>query len=158
MKCIIKFLCPIVALVILQSCEKKGLEDEVIIDYYNYATKFDWREDSVKTGSGDWAKIEKGTLFTLLSEDLTLGKALQRPGGFAIYINRNNLRAEFIYSISKDSIFTFSLSKDSIYFPDQSGRYRTDLKGQLSFSPDTSLILRNTAISPEISIKYRLEK
>lgn len=153
MKCIIKFLCPIVALVLLQSCEKKVMEDEVIIDYYTYGAKFNWREDSIKTGSGDWAKIEKGNLFSWLAGNNTL-----QSSEFALYPDRTNIKADFFYSIKKDSVFALTLSTDAVYFRDENGKHRTDIVGQMSFLPDTSLTLRNTAISPAISVKYRLEK
>lgn len=155
----LKFLLPIGVLLLLQSCDKYDREEEIIIeDHFNYASRFNFREDSIRKGGGKWENIQNGNLFTWLSDDLTLGKTLQRPGGFATYLRRTNLKANFIYSIAKDSVFTFRLSKDSIYFLDEGGRNRTDLNGQLIFATDTSLILHNTAESPAVSIKYKLER
>lgn len=153
MKCIFKFLCPIVALVLLQSCEKMSSADEVIIDPFTYGAKFNWREDSIKMGSGDWAKIAKGNVFSWLAQDGNL-----QSSNFAIYPERTNIKTDFSYTIQKDSVFALTLSSDTVYLLDENRKRRIDLVGQISFSPDTSLILRNTAISPAISVKYRLEK
>lgn len=154
----LKILLAMGGIVLLQSCDKYDNEKEIIKDHYNYSSRFNFREDSIRKGNGNWENIEKGNIFTWLSEDLTIGRTLQRPGGFATYLKRNNLQADFIFSIAKDSVFTFRLSKDSIYFLDEAGRYRTDLKGQLIYAPDTSLILHNTTVSPPVSIKYKLER
>lgn len=153
MKCFFKFLCPIVALVLLQSCEKEGTKDEVIVDYFTYGAKFNWREDYIKTGNGDWSKVEKGNVFSWLAQDISL-----QSSGFAIYPDKTNIKADFHYTIQKDSVFVLKLSSDSVYFLDANSNLRTDIEGQITFSPDTSLILRNTEISPAISIKYKLEK
>jgi len=63
MKYFFKFLCPIVALMLLQSCEKKDKDDDLQIDHFPYGAKFNWQEDSIKTGNGDWAKVAKGICF-----------------------------------------------------------------------------------------------
>ena len=153
MKCFFKFLCPIVALVLLQSCEKEGTKNEVIIDYFTYSAKFNWLEDSIKTDNADWTKVAKGNVFSWLAQDNNL-----QSSSSAVYPDRTNIKADFLYTIQKDSVFALRLSSDTVYFLDANRNRRTDIEGQITFSPDTSLILRNTAISPVISVKYRLEK
>ena len=137
-------------LFILQSCEKAGTKKEVIIDYFTYGAKFDWREDSIKTDNGGWTKVAKGNVFSWLAQNNNL-----KSSNFAVYLDRTNIKADFFYMIQKDSVLALRLSSDSVYFLDENRNLRTDLKGQIT---DTSLILRYTAISPAISVKYRLEK
>jgi hypothetical protein len=137
-------------LFILQSCEKEGTKKEVMIDYFTYGAKFNWREDSIKTDNGDWTKVAKGNEFSWLAQNNNL-----QSSNFAVYPDRTNIKADFLYTIQKDSVFALRLSSDSVYFLDENSNLRTDLKGQIT---DTSLILRNTAISPAISVKYRLKK
>ena len=76
---------------------------------------------------------------------------------FAVYDNRSNINTDFSYTIRQDSVFTIELSSDTLYFLDADKDYRTDIQGRVIFSPDTALILRNSAVSPGISIKYRLK-
>jgi hypothetical protein len=154
MKYFFKFLCPIVALLLLQSCDKKDQGGELQIDYFTYGAKFNWREDSIKTDKSEsWTKIENGNVFSWLAKDNLL-----QNSNFGMYGAQTNIQASFVYTIQKDSVFALKQTADSIYFLDGNGNQRTDVKGRISFSPDTSLILLNKAVSPEITIKYRLEK
>ncbi|MEZ2444584.1 hypothetical protein AB6805_22820 [Chitinophaga sp. RCC_12] len=154
MKSFFIFLCPIVALLLLQSCGKDDNNDDLQIDPFTYGAKFDWREDSIKTQQeGSWTKIGNGNIFSWLARENTL-----QSTSFAAYGLRTNIKANFVYTIQKDSVFALKLTADSIYFLDGDGRQRTDLKGKVTYSPDTSLVVINTAVSPAITIKYRLEK
>ncbi|TDQ09473.1 hypothetical protein [Pedobacter metabolipauper] len=153
MKWFLKMMCPVVALILLQSCEKEVANNEEIIDHFTYGAKFNWREDAIKTGNGDWKKITNGHVFSWLAQ----GSSLQRSN-FAVYSNRANINADFLYTIQKDSVFALILVSDTVYFLNADHNRRTDLEGNLTFSPDSSLILKNTAISPAISVKYKLEK
>lgn len=141
------------------SCEKQDKEDLRVIDYFTYGKRFDFREVSIKTGSGDWAAMDKGHVFSLLGEASSLEDQLSIPRGSATYNDRTNLKTDFVYSILKDSVFPYAIQSDSIYFFDESmENFRSDLKGELLFSPDTAIILHNTGTSPTISIKYILER
>ncbi|KAA2240676.1 hypothetical protein F0L74_31525 [Chitinophaga agrisoli] len=140
------------ALLLFQSCDKKDQDDDLQIDPFTYGAKFNWREDSIKT-SESWTKIANGNAFSWLAQGNTL-----QSSNFATYSSRTNIKTDFVYTIQKDSVFALKLTADSIYFLDANGNQRTDVKGKLTLSPDTSLILLNTAVSPEIRIKYRLEK
>ncbi|WPV01458.1 hypothetical protein SNE26_06700 [Mucilaginibacter sp. cycad4] len=153
MKTFLKFLCPIMALVLFQSCKKESTESKVVIDPYTYAAKFNWMEDSIKVDNSAWTKVAKGNLFSWLSQD---GKV--QKSNFAIYNKRANIKTDFVYAIQKDSVFALKLLSDTVYFLDKNGNSRADLKGQVTLGKDTSLILRNTGASPAISVKYKLEK
>lgn len=154
MKSIFKFICVLIAFSSLQSCDKNDIEGERIIDNFTYATKFDWRENSIKSGDGTWVKAENGNIFSwLLDSDTTL----ITPNGFATYNDRKNIRTDFIYTIEKDSVFSYRISSDTVYFLDANGNKRTDIYGQITTTPDTSLILHNMSVSPNISIRYRPE-
>jgi hypothetical protein len=153
----LKFLSLIVALLLLQSCVKENA-NELIVDPFTYGSRISWREDSIKMGNGAWEKIEKGNLFAWLADNPLLDSALQTPNVFSIYDNSSNLKTNFIYVIEKDAVFVTGLTSSAIYFQDEDGDQRTDISGQISLSPDTSLILRNIGIVPEVSIKYKLEK
>lgn len=158
MKCFLKFLCPIVALFLLQSCIKDRDQSELIIDPFTYGSRFDWVEDSIKIDKEDWTKIEKGSVFTWLVDDSILINAIKTSKGFATYYDRSNLKTDFIYSNIEDEVFSFTLSSDSIYFLDRNGEFREDVYGQINVLSDTSLILHNTGSEPYISIKYKLEE
>ncbi len=159
MKYFYRFFCLVMALVALISCEKYNAENEIIVDPFTYGKKFNFREVSLKTGNGDWTAIENGNVFAWLGGATTLSDQLQIPKGFAIYNDRSNLQADFIYTIAKDSVFSFRIYDDSLYFFDESKEnLRPDLKGEIVFSPDTSIILYNTGKLPSISIKYRFER
>lgn len=154
MKSFFIFLCPIVTLLLLQSCDKNDKDDDLQVDPFTYGAKFDWREDSIKTQQeGAWTKISNGNVFSWLAKDNTL-----QSTSFAAYGLRTNIKTDFVYTIRKDSVFAIKLTADSIYFMDGNGKPRTDLKGKITYSPDTSLVLLNTAVSPAITIKYKLEK
>jgi hypothetical protein len=143
-----------VASLLLQSCGKDNQNKEVQVDHFTYGAKFNWREDSVKTkAEGGWTKIENGNIFSWLAKDNTL-----QSTHFAAYGVRTNIKADFVLTIQKDSVFALKQTADSIYFMDSNGNQRTDVKGKITYSPDTSLILLNTAVSPVITIKYKLEK
>lgn len=152
MKFLLNIFCSIVALTYLQSCKKESGDNEVAIDYFTYGAKFNWREDSIKVGTGDWTKVANGHVFSWLAPDRTL-----QNSNFASYADRTNIKADFPYVIAKDSVFAIKLSADNVYFLDHSNKQRTDVVGQVNLAPDSSLILINTAVSPIISIKYRLE-
>lgn len=155
MKTPFKFLSVLVIVVATQSCKKNNYSDkEVIKDHFNYATRFDFREDSIKVGNSGWEKIAKGGLFSWLA---TKPGNLQQTN-FATYQNRMNIKTDFKYVIQKDSIFALRLASDTIYFLISYKNRRTDLIGQIKLASDTSLILKNMGISPELSIKYKLEK
>lgn len=152
------FLLTLISVVFL-SCERQDSEDEKIIDYFTYGKRFDFREISMKTGTGDWENIDNGNVFSWLGGEASLSNQLKIPQGDATYDDRANLRADFIYNLPKDSVFSYSIRSDSLYFFDESmENFRTDLKGELIFSPDTIIILHNTGVSPTISIKYSFEK
>ena len=136
-----------------QSCEKSAQEPEVIIDYYTYAAKYNWSEDSIKTGDGQWVKVEKSNTFSWLSPVNSLQKS-----NAAVYSNISNIKTNFNYLIPKDSVFTIKLSSDTVYFIGANNNNRTDLIGNLTFSTDTSLVLRNLGVSPAVSIKYKQRK
>jgi Txe/YoeB family toxin of Txe-Axe toxin-antitoxin module len=154
MKCFFTFLCPIVALLVLQSCGKEDKDNDLQIDPFTYGAKFDWREDSVKTQQeGSWTKIQDGNVFSWLAKNNTLQSTT-----FGAYGLRTNIKTNFVYTIEKDSVFALRLTADSIYFLDGNGHQRTDVKGKITYSPDTSLVVLNTAVSPGITIKYKLEK
>jgi hypothetical protein len=141
------------ALLLLQACEKVGTEGEVIVDPYTFASKHDWLEDSIKIDNRGWAKIENGNVFSWMSQSGNLINS-----NFAIYPNRTNIKADFFHSIEADSVFAINLEGDSVFFLDANKTLRNDLKGKMTISSDTTLILNNVSASPSISIKYRLEK
>lgn len=154
MKYAIIILCLIFVLGLLSSCYKKKAENKIIVDHFTYQKKLKWREDSTRVNKGDWQKIEKGNVFSWLlqSDDL------QRPSVFATYDHLDNIKTGFIYTISTDSVFLFRQSSGIIYFPDKDGKNRTDIEGQLSFTPDTTLVLNNNSVTPGFSIKYKIER
>lgn len=94
-------------------------------------------------GNGDWAKVAKGNLFSWLAKDCNL------QGNVAIY-QTELIKADFSYTIQKNSVFKMTLPSNTVYFLDESLKRRTDIEGQISFSQKTSLILHNTAISTDI--------
>lgn len=140
-------------LVLLQSCEKDSTGDETIIDHLTYGAKFNWLEDSIKVDNGNWKKVANSNVFSWLAQDGNL-----QSSNFAVYHNRANIKANFFYTIQKDSVFALKLSSGTVYFLDENHNRRADLEGQITFLPDTLLILNNTAVSPAISVKYRLER
>lgn len=139
---------------LLTSCYKKKTENKIIVDHFTYQKKLNWREDSIRINKGDWQKIEKGNVFSWLlqSDDL------QSPSVFATYDHTDNVKTGFIFAISADSVFLFRQSSGVIYFPDKEGSNRTDVVGQLSFTPDTTLVLNNNGVTPDLSIKYKIER
>jgi len=154
MKCLFIFLCPIVTLLLLQSCSKNDSNNEIQTDPFTYAKQFNWREDSIKTGSDiTWTKVGNGNVFSWLASKSTLQSA-----AFATYVGRTNIKTNFEYAIVKDSVFVLQQKSDSIFFLDANDNRRADVKGIVSYSPDTSLVLINTAVSPALTIKYKLEK
>jgi hypothetical protein len=143
----------ILLLVSIQSCTKSTTAPGVIIDPYTYAVRYDWREDSVQTGSGSWAKIENGRTFSWLSQNIDIQKS-----NFATYSNRANIKTNFMYVIQKDSVFAINLSSDTVCFFGAGNKQRADLTGRLTLSPDTLLTLHNTGVVPAVSLKYKLVK
>lgn len=154
MKYCFNFLCSVAVLILIQSCGKKDKATDPQIDHFTFGAKFNWKEDVIKTDKeGSWVKISNGNIFSWLAKDSTL-----RGSNFALYSVRTNLKADFVYTIQPDSVFAIKQLADSVFFLDKNGLQRTDIKGRVTFSPDTSLILVNAGVSPEIMIKYRLEK
>lgn len=137
---------------LLQSCKKESKKDMLIIEPKN-AVEFDWREDSIEINNSDWTKVAEGNVFSWFSPN---GSRLQNSH-FGLYKDKENIKT-FFYSTQIDLVFALELSADTVYLFDENNKHRTDIVGQIRFSPDTSLILHNTAISPAISISYRLER
>jgi hypothetical protein len=153
MKYTFRFLSSIISVMLFQSCLKTGAEPDVIIDPYVYAARYNWYEDSMQMGDGEWAKVEKPHIFSWLSQDNDF-----RKSNFAIYPNTDNIKTNFNYVIQKDSVLSIRLSSDTVYFIGADDRRRTDLIGLLTFSTDTLLTLHNTGVTPAISIKYKMKK
>ncbi|WP_343670565.1 hypothetical protein [Chitinophaga sp.] len=153
MKCFINLLFPVAALLLFQSCDKKDDGDTRVIDPLTYSSSFNWREDSIKAGNAEaFSKIENGNVFTWLANSTLVSKS-----EFAIYRVQSNIQADFAYTVTADSVIALKLTNDSIYFYDKENHLRTDLFGKVTYSPEASLVLFNTAVSPGITIKYKLE-
>ena len=154
MKYTCRFLCSIFVLALFQSCLKSKKDNRgVIIDQFTYGTKYNWREDYAQSLNGEWIQIKKGNTFSWLSQKSDLQKST-----FALYSNVVNIKTNFYYVIQKDSVFAIKLVSDTVYFIDANNKRRTDLVGHLTYSPDTLMILRNVGITPNIFIRYKLEK
>lgn len=154
MKTIIYLFFTIVALFLFQSCDKKEDENTIIICPANFASIYKWREDSINAGkTGTFNKVGNGKVLTWLSSYNTLDKS-----EYGTYHDLTNIRTGFEYIILPDSVFSLKVIADSVYFYDKERNIRTDLIGHVTFAPDTSLVLLNTAVSPAITIKYKFEK
>lgn len=147
------FLYSIIGLILLQSCIKSETKPRVIVDPYTYAAKFNWYEDSIKTGNSAWVKVNNGNSLSWLSQANDF-----RKSNFATYSNPVNIKTNFSYVIKNDSVFAIKLSSDSVFFMGSDNSLRSDLVGELAFSTDTSLLLKNTGVTPTISIRYKLKK
>lgn len=153
MKTIFNLLFPVIVLFLFQSCDKKEDENTITICPVTFPTLFKWREDSINADKpGAFNKIEKGHVFTWISTYGTLDKS-----DFAMYQDLSNIRTDLEFAIVPDSVFILKLIADSVYFYDKEKHVRTDLKGHITYTPDTSLVLYNTAVSPAITIKYKRE-
>lgn len=157
MKNIYNILSILAILVIYQSCDKNDVSEEKIIDPFTYGINFNFREVSVKIGNEEWTAIENGNTFSLLGNKPTLGGHLKIPKGFATYDNDSNLRTDFVYTIEKDLVFSYNLSNDTIYFLDERKENREDVFGIISLEQDTTLVIHNKSLSPNLSLKYKFE-
>lgn len=161
MKYFLTFFLSALISIAFSSCEidPYNPNEEVIIDFFTYGKRFNFRETSIKIGDGEWTTVEEGNLFTLLGDKTTLDEELQNPLGLATYDDRTNLKTDFVYVMNEDLVFSYKLLDETLFFFDEDMEKRTDIVGEMMLSQDTTfIILHNTGISPKVSIKYILEK
>jgi hypothetical protein len=128
---------------VVQSCTKEETKGEVIEDHFTYARKINFVEDSIRTGNRAWTKIASGNTFSRLSNGQSFNQ-----NGLGVYSKTTNIKTKFDYIISKDSIIELQIASDSLYFTNSNKVRRTDVKGKIVITTDTSLILNNTGITP----------
>lgn len=146
-----------VIFVCLQSCfkEKNNEEERQEPMPIPYEYLIEWREDSMKIGNGTWEKLASGKILRWYID----GKDLEEKSTImGEYKDQENFNADFVYMVDPGSIFLIRRSADSLYLVDEHDKYRTDIVGLLHLSPDSSLLLHNYSVSPNISIKYKLDR
>jgi hypothetical protein len=148
-----QILIAVVFIVLVQSCTKKDSTGEIIVDHFTYSKKYNFVEDSIRTGNGTWVKIAGGNTFSWLSNGQSFNQ-----NTFGVYPEAGNIKTTFDYTIKADSVIGFQIAADSIFFLNSDKVRRTDVKGKIILKTDTTLILNNTGVAPSISIVYKLKK